>query len=209
MASTSFYIDGFNLYHAIDGLNRPWLKWLNLKLLAQSYLRKGDELKRVCYFTSRMLYNPDKARRHKRYVDALTAVGVEVISSKFLSVDKYCNGYQRWCKFQEEKQTDVAMATTYLIDAMQNFTERIVLVTADSDQIPAVKAVRENRPLISIELAAPPGRLNQARELGALFETSPSEIKPGRLEGCLLPRTVYSDTGRVASTCPVEYTPPY
>jgi hypothetical protein len=25
------HIDGFNLYHAIDDLRKPWLKWLDLR----------------------------------------------------------------------------------------------------------------------------------------------------------------------------------
>ena len=41
MATVSFYVDGFNLYHAINGLHRPQLKWLNLRELAISFLEKG------------------------------------------------------------------------------------------------------------------------------------------------------------------------
>jgi hypothetical protein len=40
----SFYIDGFNLYHAIDELGDDRLKWLNLTSLCQSFLRPGDQL---------------------------------------------------------------------------------------------------------------------------------------------------------------------
>ena len=29
----AFYIDGFNLYHAIDRMGQPHLKWLNLRLV--------------------------------------------------------------------------------------------------------------------------------------------------------------------------------
>ena len=30
------YVDGFNLYHAIDDLRKPHLKWVNLWALAES-----------------------------------------------------------------------------------------------------------------------------------------------------------------------------
>jgi hypothetical protein len=30
------YIDGFNLYHAIDDLRKPWLKWLDLQAMAEA-----------------------------------------------------------------------------------------------------------------------------------------------------------------------------
>jgi hypothetical protein len=36
------YLDGFNLYHAIDDLQKPHLKWVDLEALAQSICR-GDE----------------------------------------------------------------------------------------------------------------------------------------------------------------------
>jgi len=36
----SVYVDGFNLYHAIDDLKNNTLKWLNLALLGQNLLQK-------------------------------------------------------------------------------------------------------------------------------------------------------------------------
>jgi uncharacterized LabA/DUF88 family protein len=207
MATTGFYVDGFNLYHAISDLGRNDLKWLNLKQLAKSYLQQQDVLVRVCYFTAVHLHNPEKAQRHQIYIDALRAVGVEVITSTFQRVDKYCKGYERYCKFSEEKRTDVALASTYLVDAMSGLAERIIIVTADSDQIPCVTAVQVHCPLVSIELAPPPGRAAQARELASIFTKKPKEISEGRLAGCLFPRNVTNDAGRVVARCPAAYVP--
>lgn len=207
MATTGFYIDGFNLYHALSNLGRNELKWLNLKELAKSYLQQRDELVKVCYFTAVHLYNPEKAQRHQIYIDALQAVGVEVIASSFQRVDKYCNSFIRYCKFSEEKRTDVALASTYLIDAMRGLVERVIIVTADSDQIPCVNAVQVHCPLVSIELAPPPGRAQQARELAKMFVKKPREITEGRLAGCLFPRNVTNATGRVVARCPAAYMP--
>jgi uncharacterized LabA/DUF88 family protein len=207
MATTGFYVDGFNLYHAIDQLGKNELKWLNLKELAKTYLQAHDELVRVCYFTAVHLYSPQKAQRHQIYIDALRAVGVEVIASNFQRVDKYCNGYDRYCKFSEEKRTDVALATAYLADAMRGVVERIIIVTADSDQIPSVNAVQVHCPLTSIELAPPPGRAAQAKELANMFTKKPKEITAGRLGGCLFPRNVINDNGRVVASCPAAYLP--
>ncbi len=36
-------IDGFNLYHAIAGLRRPELKWVNLKTLATTFINTSIE----------------------------------------------------------------------------------------------------------------------------------------------------------------------
>ena len=46
------YVDGFNLYHAIDNLNRPALKWLDLNALITSLARAGETVTEVNYFSA-------------------------------------------------------------------------------------------------------------------------------------------------------------
>ena len=58
---TITYIDGFNLYHSIDELGRPELKWLNLWSLAESLIRKNEELVEVNYFSA---YTPGRIANH-------------------------------------------------------------------------------------------------------------------------------------------------
>lgn len=70
------YIDGFNLYHAIDALNDPLLKWTDLKALASSYLGKDDRLVRTVFFTAFNTWDQGKRQRHVNYVKALEATGV-------------------------------------------------------------------------------------------------------------------------------------
>lgn len=205
MATTGFYVDGFNLYHSIQALERPALKWLNLKGLAESFLRPGDALVGVCYFTAVVQHPPGTASRHRRYIDALRAQGVEIITSKFQRVEKYCRQMERGCPFQEEKQTDVGLATRYVVDAIRGVAERVILVTADSDQIPAIEAVQTYSPNTEIQLVIPPGRRSTARQLSGLFVTTPIELTSGRLAANLLPKTVYGPTGKIAATCPQEW----
>lgn len=204
MARVACYVDGFNMYHALDSLSMPRLKWLNLKALAASFLGAADELVATYYFTAVHTHDPQRCSRHRRYIDALRAVGVEVIESKFQSVDKFCRRSQRSCPFLEEKQTDVALASRLLVDAMENFMDRAILVSADSDHVPAVKLVLEKRPLIILTLAPPPGRMANARDLGKHINDR-REINVGRIERCLLPRTVNWEDGRIAATCPAAY----
>ena len=35
MTRVACYVDGFNLYHAINDLNKPHLKWLDIRAVAQ------------------------------------------------------------------------------------------------------------------------------------------------------------------------------
>lgn len=206
MARTAFYVDGFNLYHAIKELGLPHLKWLNLKELARTFLQPGDSLEKVCYFTAVQSHPPVKASRHRRYIDALRAVGVEVVNSNFQRVQKYCKDNDRHCRFQEEKRTDVALATRYVVDSIKGIAERVIVVTADSDQIPAIEAVQVFAPQVRLQLAIPPGRRGHAMELARCFTEPPVELKPPRMNACLLPRTVEKD-GRSIATCPTEWLP--
>jgi uncharacterized LabA/DUF88 family protein len=206
MSRVACYIDGFNLYHGIDALGRPDLKWLNLHALCRSFMEKQDTLVSVMYFTAVMKWNPEKAKRHLTYIDALKATGVEVVLSKFQKNSKHCKAFDRWCDFYEEKQTDVAFAVNVMSDAHAGIADRMLLLTADSDQIPLVQQVRERCPTISIEIITPPGRIKQARELCAAA-SGYKELSAGRLGTCLFPRNVGNDAGRIVARCPADYVP--
>lgn len=204
MSLVKCYVDGFNLYHAINDLGRPHLKWLNLRALAQLMLREGDQLVGVHYFTAVVHWDKEKAQRHREYIKALQAVGVEVTESYFKGNDKHCRLFSRSCPFYEEKQTDVALATRALRDAMGGAAERQIVVTADADHVPLFRNVREACPRVWIELAAPPGRLNRARELGKLA-TWHRELTAGQLMSCQFPRNVADGSGKIVARCPSAY----
>ena len=66
-----FYVDGFNLYHALHDLNRPRLKWLSLHALAQKLIpNRSERLVGVVYFSAyasrRAAKNPRQLRDSKR-----------------------------------------------------------------------------------------------------------------------------------------------
>ena len=206
MSRVSAYIDGFNLYHALEDLGRPELKWLDLRKVCQSFLEKHDTLVSMMYFTAVMKWSPEKAKRHMAYISALKSNGVEVVTSNFKKNKKHCNTFSRYCDFYEEKQTDVALAVNAISDAQAGIADRILLVTADSDQIPLVQQVREKCPAISVEIVAPPGRSKQAREL-CRAASEYHELSAGRLSRCLFPRNVSNDAGHVVARCPADYVP--
>ena len=61
----ALYVDGFNLYHAIDDLDRPFLKWLDLWALGERILdRKTERLVRKVYCTAQKPGEPAKNQRH-------------------------------------------------------------------------------------------------------------------------------------------------
>lgn len=201
------YIDGFNLYHALDSLNDDRVKWLDLMKLVTSLLREGETVGRVYYFTAVVTWDQGKRQRHTAYLKALRAVGVDVVESNFKKQPRYCFQNDRVCKFREEKKTDVAIAVSMLTDAFRKTCARSMLITSDSDQVPTVNAVRRANPDMVITLLLPPGESSgKARELSDLFNAkNRKELKKGLLERCLLPKDVYNKGGKREAIRPSKY----
>lgn len=200
------YIDGFNLYHAIAIENDSRLKWLNFSSLAKSMLRPKEVLEDVYFFTAILKWEPDKQKRHRNFIAAQKAVGVTVIESNFKKVQKQCTIFERACPRYEEKQTDVAISTTIMADAIKNRLDRAILITADSDQVPLARRMSELFPNVAMTLSAPPGRQHQARELGDVIQDR-VPLTLGRLHAHRLPRDVLDGQGRKVATMPAIYTP--
>ena len=202
MTSVRIYIDGFNLYHAIEAIGDPALKWLNLKQVSQNLLRAGETLDEVHFFTAVWPYEAKKQKRHENFIAAQDAYGVIVHRGKFSKPRRWCEKEQKNCHFREEKQTDVGIAVKMISDALAGNADRMIIVTADSDQIPTAKAINAiDGPKLS--LAFPPGRAQEARELGALIPDR-IELHVERLLECRLPRSVIK-SGAVVATMPALY----
>lgn len=207
MARIALYIDGFNLYHSLEKMNKPHLKWVNHWTLGKSLLSPGDTLERVVFFTAVLTWERAKQERHKVYIEALKAVGCVVVESRFARIRKYCRVMKQYCARHEEKQTDVGIATAILRDGVNDLYDTAVLVTADSDQIPTVEAFKAMFPDKRIILAAPPGHSTEARELGKLVHDR-KPLTEGRLRGCLLPHAVKDGSGKIRAIRPTSYLPP-
>lgn len=202
----NLYIDGFNLYHAMDDLNDPELKWLDLMTLGQSFLRDGEIIGKVYYFTAIVPWSAEKAGRHHQYIKALKARGVTVVAGNFSKIQFHCSAMNRKCEKHEEKQTDVSIAITMVKDALQDAVDRIILLTADSDQIPAIKLISTVKPFIERTMYAPPMRLQKARNLGDQFTPkNRKEVSVGALKSCKLPREVVDAKGVLVAVRPLDY----
>ena len=204
MQKVSFFIDGFNLYHAIDALDKDHLKWLDMHKLAKSFLRNGESIERVVYFTAYMQWNREKKQRHEKFIKGLVSAGVECEISKFSRTSRRCEVGNRNCKTYTEKQTDVSLAVRMLSSAITDGISRLVLVTSDSDQVPTIKAIKNLAPGVSITVAAPPNRNKQSRELRDAADQF-AEITAGRLEQCLFPRNIIDGSGNLIAVSPSKY----
>jgi uncharacterized LabA/DUF88 family protein len=196
------YIDGFNLYHAINDLKKPHLKWVCLRSLAESLLRKDEVLKAVKYFSAYATWMPDRFARHRDYTDALLARGVILHMAQFKEKPRKCMSCGAKWKGHEEKETDVQIAVHMVSDALRGETDRIIVISADTDLGPAIKMIAVHAPECEVFVAAPPGRFNFCRSLEPKLE-----IKPGRLARCLLPESVQVAPAK-SITRPQPYAPP-
>ena len=100
----------------------------------------------VVYFTALARHmeasRPGTVARHLRYIDALQATGVETALGHFKRRSVRCpicgRSFHRW----EEKQTDVAIATRLAKAASAGACERLVLMSGDTDLVPAIRETR-------------------------------------------------------------------
>ncbi|MHC8507898.1 MAG: NYN domain-containing protein [Rhodospirillales bacterium] len=207
----AFFIDGFNLYHAINNLKKPHLKWLNLWSLGKRLIPQHSEvLVRVAYcsaYPTHIPDKPDKMVRHREYVKALQAAGVECIMGNFKKRPKTeCKSCGHTWQTHEEKESDVNLAVYLLDGAHLNEFDHAYLVTSDSDFAAVVRLFQRRFPNKKITSVAPPGR----RHAGAIKEhvTDAFSLKESQLAACLFPEKVLNERGAVAAVRPEFYAPP-
>jgi len=149
------YIDGFNLYHAIDNLQKPHLKWLDLWALCVSIARRGEALAAVEYFSAYATWLPGAHQRHIEYVKALRYRGVTCNMGHFKDKTRTCKKCGAAWTQHEEKETDVHIASRLVADAYRDRFDRALLITADSDLAPALDIVRNAFPKKKLFVVAP------------------------------------------------------
>lgn len=182
MARVAAFIDGFNLYHALDG--DPALhkyKWLNLAKLARCFVKPDDEITAVFYFTAYATWAPDKVAKHKNYVRALELEGVKPVFGEFRKKDRKCPKCRKDYTTFEEKETDVNIAIKLFQTAITNLYDTALVVSGDSDLIPALEAVKRTFPDKKIVVVIPIGRRAEA-----LKQTAHAymKLKIKHLESC-------------------------
>lgn len=157
----AFYFDGFNFYHAIDDLNKPHLKWMNLwrlgKTLASS---RGDTIVKAEYFSAFREDIPEKVGRHREYLKAIEAFGVITNLGHFSKEPKTCNRCQETWKHPTEKETDINLAIKAITDAIDDLYDVAYIVTTDGDQKPTCRILQERFQKKVVTVATPGRRHN-------------------------------------------------
>jgi uncharacterized LabA/DUF88 family protein len=155
MMRVSFFIDGFNIYHSLkpyDNRSRSYLMhynrylWLDFMALARRFVTKEDTLSEVFYFTALAYWRQASESRHKIFISALENEGVQVIKGNFKEKDRFCRRCGASYKYHEEKETDVNIALYLLNEAYQDTYDKAIVVTNDTDLVPAIKMAKTHFP---------------------------------------------------------------
>lgn len=168
------YIDGFNLYFGLRDARFKRYYWLNLQRLATNLLRPDQSLDETKYFTARISggrrgdpaavatrWEQDR-RRQMLFIEALgTLPDMRIIEGHFLSKSIRCYNCGISWRTHEEKMTDVRIATEMLTDAFADRFDCALLISADSDLVPPINAIRSLFPHKRVIVAFPPRRESQ------------------------------------------------
>jgi len=167
------YVDGFNLYFGLKESRYKRFYWLNIQDMVLRLLREYQTLVSTKYFTSRisgpvkgdfskLAQNLESKRcRQATFLEALETLDeFTIFYGHYLRKKVKCFGCNRIWNDHEEKMTDVNLATEMLTDAFEDKFDTALLISADSDLVPTVKAIKRLFPEKSVVVFFPPSRFS-------------------------------------------------
>ena len=170
-------IDGFNVYHSLRDCERDTgarVRWLDLRSLCSSLLHAlpGDcVIGDVVYFSALAHHiessRPGTIERHQQYIDVLRASGITVRLGHFKRRRVVCPVCGAARDRYEEKETDVAIASRLLAPESRERFELALIVTGDTDLVPAIQTARSGTAGLAVAVAFPYRRVNRQLRFAA------------------------------------------
>ena len=185
------YVDGFDLYFGMRAAGLHGSRWLNVFELAGK-LGQDREVVSVNYYAADVKGGGGKSQRQRVYLAALAEVcpDLRIVRGKYQERRQRCPECDnRWTTYGE-KMTDVRIAVDIVTDAWSDQFDVAIVVTADSDLIPAIEAVRskfgtdgETDQAKGAIVAFPPQRQSRGPKIAAddVFDINPSLIENSQL----------------------------
>jgi uncharacterized LabA/DUF88 family protein len=189
------YVDGFNLYFGLHAAAKRELLWLDLVALAK-HLRPESALVQVKYFTAMVQDEPDAQSRQDRYISAQKSLypgRFTVVMGKYMRKKRRCRECEAQWTSYEEKQTDVNLAVHLVADVAGNRADTYMVVTGDTDVIPALKMARSLDPNATLIASFPPRRSSDA--LKRMLPSS-RELTLATLSAAQLPDVAIAPNGK-------------
>lgn len=194
----ALYVDGFNLYHSVVDLNDNFLKWCNLWKLAEIFAKAHRaSVKKVVFCTAVPDDASDTRDRHLTYNTALVASGVTVIKGHHIVTPE---------GKRLEKQSDINLALSLIIDGEDDVYDIAYLLSGDSDQAATGRMFKERfhpaKKLIGVGTPSRP----VAEKLTA-YTHSNFEMTKDHLDMAVFPALVPGRSGNFIRR-PAAYDPP-
>ncbi len=153
-----------------------------------------QELVAVKYFSARPLGDPDKSLRQNAFFQAnLENRKFKLILGKYLKKRLECFKCHNIINTYEEKESDVNLATQIVADAYQDNCDIVIIVSADSDMIPAIDLAREAGKKVFIYF--PPNHKSSNLRILAGMRPTWLERYEGRFKNAMLPDRITLKNG--------------
>jgi uncharacterized LabA/DUF88 family protein len=110
----------------------------------------------VFYFTALAHWDQGKVSRHLSFIRIQEYFGVKVIRGEFRKTTKNCRNCQRPFETFEENETDVNIAIQLFEKAYHDTYDIAIILSGDSDQLPAIRAVKKSFPSKRFGIVIPP-----------------------------------------------------
>lgn len=167
MRRVRFYIDGFNFYYGIKrskAVDAKWgnAYWIDVVKLCESFIGPDEVVDKVIYFTASPL-SPSKNSRQSAFLNAnkfLNGDKFEIVRGKYLQKVIVCPACNYSISKPEEKKTDVNISVKMIEDCIHRNTDKIVLISADTDLIPPLELIKQNFQNVKIKVVFPPSNFN-------------------------------------------------
>lgn len=202
------YVDGFNVYHSVNDIGKPHLKWLDLRKLGELIARgHARTIERVVYCTAYFPGDHGKKVRHKAYVDALSLAGVDTLLGHTIREPMECKYHGCGFRWDEprEKATDINLALATYGDAHKDLYDVAFVITADTDQVATLQTVKSQFPGKRLISVCPPGR-KPSKHLRDLADAT-FQLTEDHIDQCVFPAMV-AKAGCRTILRPREYAPP-
>ncbi len=197
---TTVYVDGFNLYYL--ALRGTPFRWLDLGALADRVLGARHQVHAIRYFTARIQpsrTDPSGPQRQQAYLRAITSdPRVSIHLGQFrrrskrgaIELPARLAGRPATISTFEEKGSDVNLASWALVDAYEQRTETVVLLTNDSDLAEPSRLLRLR--------GTPVGVISpcEGRRSKSFTSDFVKTIRPADLAASQLPSSVTDSDGR-------------
>ncbi len=184
------YVDGFNFYYGLKK-NSKWKRyyWLDIVKFFEMFMKPEQELLCVKYFSAKPS-NIDKELRQNAFFQANKEnPKFRLILGKYLRKQITCYNCGNIIQTYEEKESDVRIATQIVNDANNHNCDVAIVVSADSDMIPAIELALESKTKVFIYF--PPFHHSNSMQNISISRVINLERYESRFRQCILPDTVH------------------